>query len=182
MFNLFKCRRKNLKTINRTGVDYKIRNFIASGITENKRDVKIIVSLTSFPERMEDIQYTLYSLLNQEFKPDELILWLSQEEFPNKEKDLPQVVLKFRENGLQIKWCENLYSYKKLIPTLKEYKNTNCIIVTADDDIYYEKNWLLELYKSHLKEPNCIICHRAHKIKLEKGNIAPYKKSKKQIK
>ena len=136
MFNLFKCRRKNLKTINRTGVDYKIRNFIASGITENKRDVKIIVSLTSFPERMEDIQYTLYSLLNQEFKPDELILWLSQEEFPNKEKDLPQVVLKFRENGLQIKWCENLYSYKKLIPTLKEYKNCNCIIVTADDDIY----------------------------------------------
>lgn len=181
MFNLFKCRRKNLKTINRTGFDYKIRNFIASGITENKRDVKIIVSLTSFPERMEDIQYTLYSLLNQEFKPDELILWLSQEEFPNKEKDLPQVVLKFRENGLQIKWCENLYSYKKLIPTLKEYKNCNCIIVTADDDIYYEKNWLLNLYKSHMKEPNCIICHRAHKIKFENENIAPYKKWRKKI-
>ena len=138
-------------------------------------------TLTSFPERMDDVHYTLYSLLNQEFKPDEIILWLSQEEFPNKELDLPDEVIKFKENGLQIKWCDNLYSYKKLIPTLKEYNNKTCIIVTADDDIFYEKKWLLKLYETHLKEPDCIICHRAHKIKLENENIAPYKKWRKKI-
>lgn len=181
MFKLLKCKRKNLRSINKTGVDYKIKNFRALGITENKRDIKIIVSLTSFPERMNDIHYTLYSLLNQDFKPDEIILWLSLEEFPNKENDLPENVIKFLENGLQIKWCQNLYSYKKLIPTLKENKNTNCIIVTADDDIFYEKSWLLKLYQSHLKEPECIICHRAHKIKFENENIAPYKKWRKKI-
>ena len=85
MFNLLKGKKKNLKSIDKNGVDYKIKNFRALGITENKRDTKIIVSLTSFPERMDDVHYTLYSLLNQEFKPDEIILWLSQEEFPNKE-------------------------------------------------------------------------------------------------
>ena len=170
MFGLFK---KKLKTIDKVVVGKEIEAFDTVGSN-------IIVSLTSFPERMYEIHYTLYSLLNQSFKPEKVVLWLAEEQFPNREKDIPEKVLKLRDNGLEIEWCENIYSYKKLIPSLEKYPDK--IIVTADDDIYYEKNWLEVLVETHKKNPDTIICHRAHKIKMQNGKIAPYKKWKKKYK
>ena len=70
---------------------------------------------------MYEIHYTLYSLLNQTVKPDEVVLWLAKEQFPNGNDDIPPAVLDLQKNGLTIKWCEDLRSYKKLIPSLKEY-------------------------------------------------------------
>ena len=109
------------------------------GIDEDNKDEEIIVSLTSFPERMEDINYCIYSLLTQSLKPNKVVLWLANEEFPNKEKDLPKSLLDLKKNGLTIKWCDNYYSYKKLIPSLREYPDS--CIVTADDDFYYYKDF-----------------------------------------
>ena len=141
---------------------------------------KIIVSLTSFPERMKDIHYTIYSLLNQSLKPDAVVLWLAKEQFPNLEKDIPQSVLNLCNNGLCIKWTHDTRPYKKLIPSLKEYPND--IIITTDDDIYYPPIWLELLYTSYLQNPKAVHCHRGHKIKFDKqNNILPYKKWKHRI-
>ena len=168
------------KGINKERIIYDIENFKDSGINEQPRTPKLIVSLTSFPERMYDLHFCLYSLLTQTLKPDEVILWLAAEEFPNKEADLPQKVLQLKDNGLTIKWCENIASYKKLIPAIKEY--TNDIIVSADDDIFYPSEWLERLYNSYLKNPDYIHCHRAHKITFDAfGCIEPYEKWKKCI-
>ena len=176
MLKLFK--KNSLKTINKAEIDKEIESFKSIGVTGDDKD--LIVSLTSFPQRMYEIHYTLYSILNQTVKPGKVILWLSKEEFPNLEKDIPQKVLQLKENGLTINWCTNIFSYKKLIPTLLNYQNN--IIVTADDDIFYEKDWLKTLIESHKSNPDCIISHRAHKIKFTKdGNIAPYKKWTKKI-
>ncbi len=164
--------------IDRNKVLQKIINFDAIGINADKRPTKVIVSLTSFPERIYEIHYTLYSLLTQSFKPDEVVLWLAEEQFPNKEQDLPPAVLNLQKNGLTIKWCNDLRSYKKLIPALHEFPND--IIVIVDDDIYYPENWLEKLYKQHLKTPNCVIGHRCHQITLDKnGYPKPYKQWKK---
>ena len=89
-------------------------------------------------------------------------------------------MLKLKENGLVIEWHKNLRSYTKLVPSLKKYPNN--IIVTADDDIYYEKDWLEKLLKSHKENKNCIICHRAHRVKFDREKLAPYKKWPKKIK
>lgn len=152
----------------------KIEQFTDFGLTTQKRSPRLIVSLTSFPERMYEIHYTLYSLLTQSVKPDEVVLWLAKEQFPNGEKDIPQIVLDLQKNGLTIKWCEDLRSYKKLLPSLKEYPDD--IIVIVDDDIYYPQNWLEKLYKEHLKTPGCVIGHRCHRIMLDKdGKPKPYK-------
>ncbi len=175
MLNLF--RKSSLKTINKDILDKKINEFNSYGVTDKENG--IIVSLTSFPQRMYELHYTLYSLLTQTVKPAKIILWLGEEQFPNLENNIPKDVLKFRKNGLTIKWCKNLYSYTKLIPALKEFSNN--VIVTADDDIFYEKDWLEKLIKGHEKYPDCIICHRAHKIKIDKDKIAPYKKWSKKI-
>ncbi|WP_416863045.1 hypothetical protein [Helicobacter ganmani] len=134
----------------------------------------LIASLTSYPLRIPTLHYTLYSLLTQTLKPHKLILWLSKEEFPNKEQDLPSSVLDFTNHGLEIKWCEkNIKSYKKLIPTLQDY--LNAIIVTCDDDVIYPKNWLSKLYNAYVENPQYIHCHRAHRISFdESGSLLPY--------
>jgi len=158
----------NIRSINRLILDDKISNFKETGISNNSMNEEIIVSLTSFPERMDDIKYCLYSLLTQSFKPNKVILWLAYDEFPNKEEDIPQSVLNLKENGLTIKWCENYRSYKKLIPTLKEYPNS--CIVTADDDLYYPIDWLQNLYEDHINYPNNIISTRCRDVQLDDEN------------
>lgn len=170
-----------LPHIDKQALQKEIKAFKGKGTVESDRSPKLIITLTSFPQRMYDIHFTIYSLLNQSLKPDAVLLWLSEEEFPNREKDVPSSVLKLQANGLTIKWVkENLRSYKKLIPALKEYKND--ILVTADDDIYYPPTWLELLYAGYLRNPKAVHCHRGHKLQFDKeGNILPYKKWKHRI-
>jgi hypothetical protein len=166
--------------IDKEFISKQMRHFQSMGITTTNRTPRLIVSLTSFPERMYDIHFCLYSLLNQTFQPDEIVLWLAEEEFPDKEKDVPPDVLRLLQKGLTIKWCENVRSYIKLIPSLRDYPND--IIVTADDDIYYPENWLELLYKSYLKEPAYIHCHRAHRVKFSQdGCVDKYNNWEKEI-
>lgn len=161
-------------TINRKKIDKKILNFNELGINSTKRDKKIIVSLTTYKTRINHVKYTIYSLLNQTVKADEIILWLPNDEFLDNESNIPEEILNLRKNGLTIKICENIKSYKKLIPALKEYPND--LIITADDDIYYPKDWIETLYLQHKKHPDNIITHRAKKITLNNGEINSYNK------
>ena len=127
----------------------------------------LIISLTSFPARINAVRETIESLLNQSMCADKIILWLAEEQFPNKEKDLPQELLELIPKGLKIDWCNDIRSYKKLIPTLKKYPES--IIVTADDDNIYPKQWLEKLYNSYLKYPNDIHAHRITKFFYKHG-------------
>ncbi|MDE5824867.1 MAG: hypothetical protein K2H91_09340 [Lachnospiraceae bacterium] len=149
------------------------------GITDKKRKVKIIVSLTSFPARINIVDITIKSLLMQSLKPDEIILWLAKEQFPGKENGLPDKVLELKKHGLTINWCDDIKSYKKLIPALRMYPED--IIVTADDDVYYERHWLKRLYLGYLKAPDYVHCHRISKFyikdneyKMKKGEFEVY--------
>ena len=127
----------------------------------------IIVSLTSFPARIDTVHETIESLLDQSLHADKIILWLAEEQFPNKEADLPQSLLNLKGRGLTIDWYKDIRSYKKLIPTLKKYPNS--IIVTADDDNIYPKQWLQKLYDSYLKYPKDIQAHRITKFFYKHG-------------
>ncbi len=172
---------KYLPHIDKPAMQKIIDDFQGCGVAVNsERSPKLIVTLTSFPERMYDIHFTIYSLLNQSLKPDAVILWLAPSQFPNGENDIPEAVLKLKDNGLTIKWCEDLRSYKKLIPALKEFPKD--ILVTADDDIFYPINWLELLYAGYLRDPKSVQCHRGHRLQFDKdGNILPYKKWKHRI-
>ena len=127
--------------------------------------MKIIVSLTSFPARINVVDITIKSLLMQSLKPDEIILWLASEQFPGKENELPEKLLKLKKYGLTINWCSDIKSYKKLIPALRMYPED--IIVTADDDVYYERHWLKRLYLGYVKDPNYVHCHRITKFYIQ---------------
>ena len=146
-----------------------------SGVNCTKREKKIIASLTTFPERINEVATTIKTIMNQTVKADEINLYLASEQFPNKEKDLPAELLKLKEFGLQIKWCHDIKSYKKIIPALKEYKND--IIITFDDDIYYEKDTIETLYNSYLKNPKVIQANRVWHVKLDDNKVIPLDKS-----
>ena len=175
IYALFKRPKKN---INHAEVEALMANYTPENIF-SKHPLELIVSVTSYPERMPDIHYTLFSLFNQSEKADRIILWLAEEQFPNKEQDLPQKVLDFKKYGLEIEWCHDIRSYKKLIPTINKYPNA--VIVTADDDIWYPRDWLKKLYAAYLEDPFSIIGHRGHRIKLKNGKVAPYSQWRKNI-
>ena len=113
------------------------------------RSVKVTVSLTSMPDRMKYLHLTLYSLLRQSFKPDRVVLWLAENQFPSRENEIPGAVLSLKKYGLEIRWYHDIKSYKKLIPGLKTFPDD--IIVTADDDVFMTKNGWQSFMKGILK-------------------------------
>lgn len=148
-----------------------------TGLSTEDRDPLLIVSLTSFPERVNMrtlLPIALYSLLNQTLKPDKVILWLSQDDFPGKENDLPEHILTFRSRGLSIGWTSDLRSFTKLIPTLKVYPDD--IIVTADDDMSYPRDWLQKLYDTSMRHPGTGITSCPLRISANTSKIFEYEK------
>jgi len=131
---------------------------------------KLIVSLTSYPARYQTLHLTLYCLLTQSVKPDEIILWIAEKDIDK----LPRKVCLLEKYGLTINRTKDIKSYKKIIPTINKY-GFNINIVTADDDIYYWHTWLESLLKEYNPNSKNIIAHRAHKVNLTKeGYIASY--------
>ena len=77
-----------------------------------------------------------------------------------------------KSNGLIIKWCKNIKSYNKLIPILREYPND--YIITADENIFYPKDWIKNMWIQYKKTPNTIIVSRAKKISFDEYNNMMY--------
>ena len=139
-----------------------------------ERKNPVIVSLTSHPPRIGEIHKCIESLLEQYFVPDKLILWLAEEQFPEKEKELPRKLLKLQDRGLTIRWCDDIKSHKKYYYTMQEYPDA--VVITVDDDVIYEKDTTMRLYESYLKYPKAVSCLRAHRIiSDEYGKIKPYR-------
>ena len=57
-----------------------------------KKQKKVIVSMTSWPKRINNIPTELNSFINKDTPPDLIKLNLCETEFPNKENDLPKEV------------------------------------------------------------------------------------------
>lgn len=142
------------------------------GLNTEKREETYIVSLTSFPARIEDIWITIETILRQSFKPDKIILWLAEEQFPDKK--LPESLLKLTERGLSIEFCEDLRSHKKYFFAMQKFTEAN--IITVDDDLYYPSNLLINVVDMHHKHPEFITTNRAHKFTFTGQKINPYRK------
>ena len=154
------------------------------GVTSQKRNVELIVSLTSIAERIDTLHICIESLLRQDLRPDRIILWLSEGRTPDGNKlclgTLPTSLTSKVKRGLEIRWCSDFGPFRKLYPTLIEYPNA--IIVTADDDVIYPHDWLRRLYDSYEKDPTSVHCHIAHRITFtEDGIPQPYSQWEKDV-
>lgn len=135
---------------------------------------KYIVSLTTYSFRIRFVHKTIHSLLNQSINNYTIILYLDKNEFSM--RTIPNNLRNLISAKFKIKFCDNLGSLKKIFFALKQYPNNP--IVTADDDIVYDYDWLEKLTSAYEKNSNFIYCHRCHRIKLDNDVIMPYKQWK----
>ena len=137
-----------------------------------KVDDLLWVSLTSYGYRAEHcVVNTIYSFVKQRVRPAKILLWLAEDEFS--EHNLPQDLVFLKQYGLDIRFCEDLRSYKKLIPTLRLKEKVN--VMTVDDDIYYSSNMIETFLKTAALHPHAIIVGHAFMPLLKaQGAFAPY--------
>ena len=133
---------------------------------------KIIVSLTTFPERIDTIGKVIESLIKQTVPCDKILLYLAKVQFPGEKLNVN--LEKYKKSGLEIRWCdEDLRSFKKFYYAMQEYPND--LIITVDDDFCYKETMIEELVKYHEKYSKAVIARRAYLIVREdNGDIAPY--------
>lgn len=132
---------------------------------------KVIISLTSFPARIDKVYLCINSLLRQSVRADKIVLWLADTQFPNG-SGIPESLKRLVGEKFEIRFCDDLRSYKKIFYSAQQFKDD--IIITVDDDTLYPEYWLLNLINTYIKYPDCVCCYRAHKIVLKSGKIAPY--------
>ena len=133
-----------------------IKDTIISCSGKKYNGEKAIISLTSWKARINTVSKTIYSLLT--ICPNfHIVLVLSKDEFPFKEKELPENLMVFvNANLVEILWIDKNYkSYKKWIFTSKKYSTLP--IISADDDCIYLFNYANELYLEWLKTPTFVI-------------------------
>lgn len=152
-------------------------NQVGSGINTLSRNENYIVSLTSFPQRINDVWITIETLMQQTFKPDKIILWLAEEQFPD--KILPDSLTRLRSRGLMINFCDDLRAHKKYYYSMANFPESN--IITVDDDLYFPRDLLSNLARLHKEFPHLVVTNRAHKITFCGETINAYRKWKHNV-
>jgi len=123
-----------------------IYNLPENLLERSNNDSDMIVSLTSYGGRVTDsAPYAIYSLFSQTVLPNRVVLYLDQDNWNN--SNIPQILKRLVKSGLEIRYCEDIRSYKKLIPGLLDFPNNP--IITVDDDFYYNQHFIEWMTKSY---------------------------------
>lgn len=146
-----------------------------SGLNKEKRENEIIVSMTSYPSRINAAIVVLGKMLRQTCKPDKILLYLAKGQFLDRKLPL---WLRFQNKcGIEIIFCDDLKPHTKYFYAMQKY--SDAIIITVDDDVCYERNLIECLYQSYKKHPNAVSACLTFLITLGKdGQINPYLKWK----
>ena len=148
--------------------------YYPNGLNTEVRSKRVLVSLTSIPSRIDDLWLVIEILLRQKYKPDEVLLWLSNGQFEG--VVIPLKLLKQQKRGLTIKFVDSdLKSHKKYIYAIQAFPND--FIVTVDDDLYYDSRLIENLVSLKSKFPSSIPTNRSHRILFDEyDRICPYRK------
>lgn len=133
----------------------------------------LIVSFTSYPARIYAVPQVLESLYAQSMKPDKILLWLAEEQFPGREADLPNNLVKDAvEDKFELRWCDDIGSHKKYFYAMQEFPDD--IIVTVDDDMYYDTDMIRRLYESYQRYSNAVSANCVSLMLFDAdGNLLP---------
>ena len=132
-----------------------------------KRQNKIIVSMTSYPQRFIYLPELFDFIRNQTFHINNIYLSLYKSDIK---------YYNFNISDLKI-----ISADKNLKPHLKYFYsmklNRNYAIITIDDDLGYSKDTFESLYNAYIENPNVICGRRAHLMTFKKnGELKSYYK------
>jgi len=137
-----------------------------------QQDNSVILSLTSYGKRVKgSAVFTVYSLLRQTVRPERVVLWLNEDEYNS--ENLPSDLRFLCNYGLEVRFGKDIGSYTKLIYSLSAFPDKH--VITADDDLYYSKNFVKEFVEAHRQHPQAIITGFA-KVPVSDNDhqLAPY--------
>lgn len=141
------------------------------GLNDTIRKKRVIISMTTYPDRFSSVVYSIRCMLLQTFRPDEIIVWLddnvSLDQLTPEMNDLKQYGVKY------IPIAGDLKPHKKYIHAMQKYPED--IIITVDDDILYPPTLIKSLMDAHKKYPNVVCARRVHKVTFDQyGKLLPY--------
>lgn len=127
---------------------------------------KPIVSLTSFPARINSVWLVIHSMFTQTYTPAKIILVLTKSEFPLGIDGIPKSVKRFVNDGLEIIFTDdNLRPHNKYYYALSNYKNRE--VITIDDDQLYWPDTIERLIKLHKANPTSICANSISYIDID---------------
>lgn len=127
------------------------------------RSQRLVVTLTTIPERASGLRTVLRSLLDQSEPADRIILALPErsrtgEPYPDPERlGLP--------DGVEVIRCEDLGPATKLLPAL--HLEPDAALIVVDDDVIYPRRFLEALLQTHRAHSGAAIGYRG--VRLQRG-------------
>ena len=108
---------------------------------------RIIVSLTTYSKRIDNIPVVLDTIFSQTLCPDLVVINLSFDEY------IPERVQRYVDNhNIEVNLVKDTKVYKKLIPTLQRFPH-DCVI-TIDDDFLYPQTMIEDFISTHNQYPH----------------------------
>ena len=128
---------------------------------------RLIVSLSTLPDRIHHLGPTLRCLLNQSRSPDEIVVAVPDFSVrQEKEYAVPEYLLEI--SGVEIYRCGRDWGpATKFIPVIqREFQrgNENSMIVVVDDDRLYPLNALETYVYYSARLPNAVLCFRGARM------------------
>lgn len=131
----------------------------------------LVVSLTSYGKRIRTVYLAIESIGQGSLRPSRVILWLDERAaFDNP----PASIRRLMQRGLEVKFCDNYGPHKKYYPFLQSLQKFEAPLVTADDDVFYPRDWLERLAQAFQQCPDVVNCYRAHKMTINGRGIGKY--------
>lgn len=134
---------------------------------------KLLVSLTSYPARINDVWKVVECLKRQTVLPEKIILWLSYEQFNNR-TCIPAEILNQEDGMFEVRLVEgNIRSHKKYYYALQQYPDWT--IITCDDDVFYDSNMIKRLVDTSRLYPGCVVANHSTEISFGiTGDVVSY--------
>lgn len=137
-----------------------------------KTEDLLIVSLTSFPARINNVWQVVECMFRQTLRPSYIFLWLSRDQFTDV-SEIPESLRSREGNMFKIRLVDgDIRSHKKYYYVSKEFPYANVLLI--DDDILYPSDFIEKTY-SEFKKNGKVICNFGSIIQYNlDGGVAPY--------
>lgn len=143
---------------------------------ERPKKEHIVVSLTSFPARIDYVYLTVESLLRQTELPGKVILWLSKNQF-HSEDEVPKRLRDLQNDIFSIQYVDgDIKSHKKYYYAFMLYPKET--IITVDDDTIYPPCLIDQLVSASHSFPQSIIANISRTISYREDELDSYSKWK----
>lgn len=136
----------------------KIEKLPFNMLKRNNDESDIVVSLTTHGKRLaESAPYGIYSLFTQTVLPNRIVISINKDDW--NEDNLPPLIKRLMQSGLEVIFCRDVRSHTKFLPALERFPNNP--IITVDDDMCYDEHMVEELVTAYNKsDRKTIFCRQ----------------------